>query len=122
MYRLLSASITIYSLHSFYLCLHVIYSPHLLSTSHKSTHPCFSPLYAQPAAQRMVKRWSSSTRNSRRVWFPGRFSYGVLESSDVMLHQENRLVFCKTIIRVINILFVTCELCITLILSVCVVT
>jgi hypothetical protein len=45
-----------------------------------------------------------------------------LESSAVVLHRESRLVFCKTIIRVINILFMICELCITLVLLVCVIT
>jgi hypothetical protein len=45
-----------------------------------------------------------------------------LESSAVVFHHESHLVFCKTIIHVINILFVTCELYITPILSVCAIT
>jgi hypothetical protein len=45
-----------------------------------------------------------------------------LESSADVFHHESHLVFYKTIIHLINILFVTCELCITLILSVYVAT
>jgi hypothetical protein len=45
-----------------------------------------------------------------------------LEPSVVVFHNESHFVFGKTIIRVINILFVTCVFYISLILSVCVAT
>jgi hypothetical protein len=45
-----------------------------------------------------------------------------LESFTIVFCRESHLVFYKTIICVINILFVTRELCITLILFVCVTT
>jgi hypothetical protein len=46
----------------------------------------------------------------------------VFGASAAVLCRESRLVFYKTIIHIINILFVTCELCITLILLVYVAT
>jgi hypothetical protein len=60
-----------------------------------------------------------SVVNSRCVLSTGRSDCGVC-SLPLLCFIVSHLVFCKRIIRVINILFVTNELCITLIMSVCV--
>jgi hypothetical protein len=45
--------------------LHIIYFPHLLSTNHKCTQPCYFPLLLKPAAQKEKVDWNSLTRSSR---------------------------------------------------------
>jgi hypothetical protein len=43
----------------------IILFPHLLSTNHKCTQPCYFPLLLKPAAQKERMEWKSSTRSSR---------------------------------------------------------
>jgi hypothetical protein len=38
---------------------------HLLSTNHKYTQPCYSPLVLKPAAQKEKMDWNSSIRSYR---------------------------------------------------------
>jgi hypothetical protein len=54
-----------YTLFTLILALHIIYIPHLLSTNHKCTQPCYFPLLLKPAAQKEKVDWNSSTRSSR---------------------------------------------------------
>jgi hypothetical protein len=54
-----------YTLFTLLLPLHIIYFPHLLSTNHKCTQPCYFPLLLKPAAQKEKVDWNSSTRSSR---------------------------------------------------------
>jgi hypothetical protein len=60
--------ISAYSLIPFFsllIPLHIIYSPHLLSTNHKCTQPYYFPLLLKPAAQKKKKDWNSLMRSSR---------------------------------------------------------
>jgi hypothetical protein len=54
-----------YTLFLLVITLHIIYFPHLLSTNHKCTQPCYFPLLLKPAAQKEKMNWNSSTRSSR---------------------------------------------------------
>jgi hypothetical protein len=84
--------------------LHIIYFPHLLSTNHKCTQPCYFPLLLKPAAQKEKMDWNSSTRSSRlRVaQLPFLWCYGVFRCS---VSLRVILVF-KDIIYVIIILYI----------------
>jgi hypothetical protein len=54
-----------YALFLLAVILHIIYFRHLLSTNHKCTQPCYSPLLLKPAAQKEKMGWNSSMRSSR---------------------------------------------------------
>jgi hypothetical protein len=43
----------------------IILFPHLLSTNHKCTQPCYIPLLLKPATQKEKINWNSLTRSSR---------------------------------------------------------
>jgi hypothetical protein len=43
----------------------IILFPHLLSTNHKCTQPCYFPLLLKPTAQKERMDWNSSTKSSR---------------------------------------------------------
>jgi hypothetical protein len=47
-----------------YYPLHIILFLHLLSTNHKCTQPCYSPLLLKPAEKEKMD-WNSSMRSSR---------------------------------------------------------
>jgi hypothetical protein len=59
--------ISTYSLMSYFPCHYLYISfilPHLLSTNHKCTQPCYFPLLLKHAAQKEMD-WNSSTTSSR---------------------------------------------------------
>jgi hypothetical protein len=72
-----------YTLFTLLLPLHIIYFPHLLSTNHKCTQPCYFPLLLKPAAQKEKVDWNFSMRSSRlRVpRLPFLWCYGVFRCS-----------------------------------------
>jgi hypothetical protein len=94
-----------YPVFTLLLPLHIIYFPHLLSTNHKCTQPCYFPLLLKLAAQKEMKDQNSSTRSFRLRVAPGSpflWCYGAFHCSVPL---RVILVF-KDIIYVIIILYI----------------
>jgi hypothetical protein len=64
MYRCISAYPFITVLSLLLPCIIILF-PHLLSTNHKCTQPCYFPLLLKPTAQMERMDWNSLTRSSR---------------------------------------------------------
>jgi hypothetical protein len=71
----------------------IILFPHLLSTNHKCTQPCYFLLLLKPATQKEKMDWNSSTRSSRlRVETPAFYIIKSLPSMEC-----NSLYFWKNL-------------------------
>jgi hypothetical protein len=75
MYRCISAYPFITVLFLLLPCIIILF-PHLLSTNHKCTQPCYFPLLLKSAAQKERMDWNSSTRSStlEESYFEGYFT------------------------------------------------
>jgi hypothetical protein len=58
--------------------------PHLLSTNHKCTQPCYFPVLLKPAAQKLKKICDSLMMSSRRAITPGQLPVELCSLSAVL--------------------------------------
>jgi hypothetical protein len=63
-----------FSAFNFITALPLILYPALMSTNHKCTQPCYSPLLYNPIVQKLKKILYSSMRSSRRAITPGQLT------------------------------------------------